>query len=59
MCEETKTREHDVGGYEAEFDPPLEHDNACCICFLAFREPMQLDCGHQYCKSCLDEYRGT
>ena len=38
------------GGYDAEFDEALPDELTCCICFLAFREPMQLSCGHQYCR---------
>ena len=41
------------GGWDADFVDPLPTDFTCCICFLAFREPMQLPCGHQFCKNCL------
>ena len=47
------------GGFDADFDTPLSTDFTCCICFLAFREPMQLPCGHQFCKTCLDTCRET
>ena len=56
QCDESETF---CGGYDADFDTPLPTDFTCCICFLAFREPMQLPCGHQFCKICLDTCRET
>ena len=47
------------GGFDADFDTPLPTDFTCCICFLAFREPMQLPCGHQFCKTCLEACKET
>ena len=48
------------GGYAASFCMELNDDYVCSICMLAFRNPQQIEgCGHQFCQSCLDEYKRT
>lgn len=42
------------GGYDAQFETPLPEDLTCPICMFAFREPIQTECGHQFCKTCID-----
>lgn len=34
---------------------PLAEELSCCICLEAFKEPVTTPCGHNFCKSCLEE----
>jgi len=40
------------GGYPVDFCAPLPDEYVCYVCFLAFKDPVQLPCGHQFCRSC-------
>ena len=43
------------GGYDVEFVQNEPNHVTCCICLLVLREPMQgRQCGHRFCKSCVD-----
>ena len=43
------------GGYDVEFVGNEPNHVTCCICLLVLREPMQArQCGHRFCKSCVD-----
>ena len=49
-----------IGGYDASFIQAVDEDNTCPICTLAVRDPVQTDCGHPFCNSCLRQtLRGT
>ena len=45
------------GGYDADFVMPLDDKNKCSICLLALRNPVQTQCGHRFCKDCLEPIR--
>lgn len=47
-----------MGGYEANFNPPLEDKYRCPICLTALRDPVQTKCGHRLCSSCFKSIRG-
>ena len=47
-----------IGGYDVEFTEDLPADHICSICFLALRDPIQLEeCGHRFCESCFNTYK--
>ena len=48
--------EQRFGGYEYEFvDEVLQNQN-CPVCLLPMRDAVQTsDCGHRFCRDCLDE----
>ncbi|XP_022093531.1 TNF receptor-associated factor 6-like isoform X2 [Acanthaster planci] len=50
---------HPTGGYDAEFDPPLDAKYLCPVCLAALRGPLQTKCGHRFCKMCLQRIIGT
>ena len=41
-------------GYECKFVYPLLKRHECPICLLAMRNPMQTECGHLFCRDCLE-----
>lgn len=41
-------------GYKADFVQDLQRRHQCRICLLALRVPMQTECGHLFCKDCLE-----
>ena len=43
------------GGFEADFVFQLEDKHRCPVCLLALREPMQTNCGHRFCRSCIKQ----
>lgn len=47
-----------MGGFDAEFNPPLEDKYKCPVCLTALREPVQTKCGHRLCFSCFKQIRG-
>lgn len=47
-----------MGGYEANFNPPLEDKYKCPVCLAALRDPVQTKCGHRLCSSCFKTIRG-
>lgn len=47
-----------MGGYEANFCPPLEDKYKCPVCLTALRDPVQTKCGHRLCSSCFKTIRG-
>ncbi|XP_066911274.1 TNF receptor-associated factor 6-like isoform X2 [Clytia hemisphaerica] len=40
-------------GFDEHFDPPPPDVYECPICLLVLRMPMQTECGHRFCKSCI------
>lgn len=48
-----------VGGYLVDFCTPLSDEFVCSICFLAFKDPVQAPCGHQFCKTCWDYWSNS
>ena len=47
---ETKT----MPGYEVKFVNPLLKRHECPVCLYAMRNPVQTECGHLFCRECLD-----
>ena len=45
--------EEEAAGYDFEFVDELLPCQACSICFLAMRNPVQTMCGHRFCETCL------
>ena len=43
-----------TGGYEAKLIDNILKRHECPICLLPMRSPYQTECGHLFCKSCLD-----
>ena len=43
-----------MSGYEAKFAHPLLKRHECPICLFAMRNPVQTECGHLFCKDCLE-----
>ena len=41
-------------GYEAKFVNTLLKRHECPICLFAMRNPVQTECGHLFCKDCLE-----
>ena len=41
-------------GYDARFVEPLLKRHECPICLYAMRNPVQTECGHLFCKGCLE-----
>jgi len=41
-------------GFDARNKDVINSMYFCRICFLILRDPVQLDCGHRQCKSCVD-----
>ena len=41
-------------GYEVKFVNPLLKRHECPICFFTMRNPVQTECGHRFCKECLE-----
>jgi len=46
-----------MGGYEANFNPPLEDKYKCPVCLSALCDPVQTKCGHRLCASCFKTIR--
>jgi len=42
------------GGHPVDFCSPLADEYVCYVCFLAFKDPIQTPCGHQFCRSCFE-----
>lgn len=48
------------GGYDVFPIETLDKRYECQICLLILRDPVQLsECGHRFCKQCLDEHVKT
>lgn len=47
-----------MGGYEANFNPPLDEKYKCPVCLTALKDPVQTKCGHRLCSSCFKTIRG-
>lgn len=48
------------GGYDVFPIETLGRRYECQICLLILRDPVQLsECGHRFCKQCLDEHVKT
>jgi hypothetical protein len=47
-----------MGGYDANFDQPLDDKYKCPVCLTALRDPIQTKCGHRLCSSCFKQIRG-
>ncbi|XP_033111167.1 TNF receptor-associated factor 6-like [Anneissia japonica] len=42
-----------VEGYDLTFVPSLDQKYECPICLMCLREPVQTECGHRFCCSCI------
>ena len=45
-----------IDGYDELFEPPVEPNYECPICFMCLRNPVQTTCGHRFCKSCIQRH---
>ena len=43
-----------MAGYECKFVYPLPEILECPFCHRALRNPVQAECGHRYCKDCVE-----
>lgn len=43
-------------GFDLDFEPTLENKYECPICLLILRDPMQTECGHRFCKFCIERW---
>ena len=43
------------GGYSAPFVGTLDKELECPICLCVLRDPVQTECGHLYCRGCLEQ----
>ena len=43
-----------IGGWAFEFVDKVDPDYECFICLLPIRDPVQTQCGHLFCQTCLD-----
>ena len=43
-----------MSGYNCKFVYPLLKRHECPECHLAMRDPVQTECGHLFCKECLE-----
>ena len=41
-------------GHEVKFVNPLLKRHECPICLYAMKNPVQTECGHLFCRECLD-----
>ena len=41
-------------GYDYPFVDEQPEEYICAICIHAMRKPVQTNCGHRFCKECLD-----
>ena len=41
-------------GYEVKFVNPLLKRHECPVCLYAMKNPVQTECGHLFCRECLD-----
>ena len=46
-------------GHKKNFLHPLLKRHECPICLYAMRDPMQTECGHLFCKECLEPILAT
>ncbi|KAL5491325.1 hypothetical protein EMCRGX_G016589 [Ephydatia muelleri] len=46
-------------GYNHKFLCPLLKRHECPICLLAMRDPVQTECGHLFCRGCLEPVLAT
>lgn len=53
------TQKKATGGWHIEFCAQLHEDFVCCICYRAFKDPVQIPCGHQYCNTCWNDWCAT
>ena len=50
----TQLKSAGAAGYEAEFVHSLLKRHECPICLFAMRNPVQTECGHLFCRACLE-----
>lgn len=43
-----------LGGYDDNFVNKVDDDLMCGICIFPVKEPVLTDCGHRFCRACLD-----
>ena len=43
-----------MSGYRGRFIVELQSRHKCTLCTLAMRNPVQTECGHLFCKLCLE-----
>ena len=42
------------GGYDVEFVEDLGEKYRCSICLFVLKDPVQTECGHRFCKTCIE-----
>ena len=55
LCVLNINRSFEMSGYGCKFVHPLLKRHECPLCHLAMRNPMQTECGHLFCKDCLEQ----
>lgn len=43
-------------GYDDEFVEPVNGGLQCGICRLPMKDPMITNCGHHFCRGCIEEH---
>ena len=43
-------------GYDDEFIEPVNGGLQCGICLLPMKDPMITNCGHHFCRGCIEEH---
>ena len=51
---EKSKKEKTMPGHEVKFVNPLLNRHECPICLYAMKNPVQTECGHLFCRECLD-----
>ena len=51
---ESSEEAEDIGGWSFDFVDKVDPDYICPICLRPARDPVQTQCGHLFCQTCLD-----
>ena len=45
-----------IDGFDEIFDPAVSADYECPVCMLVLRNPVQTQCGHRFCATCIKRH---